>query len=478
MCMQKSAVRPYQKWRWGGDEIAYSPVIPAARRVAGSRRCGYPIDIREFLSIEGNAVVRRWLEQEVLGKLKRADQLRFLFRTRGAFDYRAEVIRAAMGRLRYKPGKRNLDAWLFPDETLHVGGGDCEDLAFVFAALLAASGISPDCIRVALGKLVDHSRPDTPREWDHAWVVYQRESGAWQILEPLAWVRAPDAGAAEKAGRKGNGEEKAATDIEYIPHFVFNSRHLWRVRSPERRAGAAFADYLAGRAEHFWSGFDPSFAASVHDEIFDLALRPKGVSGTDLFEIKAASLAVDANVLAYDPRDHFDFAYIEECWQRIDERLKSPGIADFALAGHAIADFYAHTLYGHFTAGQAAHDALPVYDPAHPLPPATLRYGFLAAAPLPHCTDPAATVDSVWQGRLISGQWWRWYTTYPDELQGEVGSRFCLPDHDILAVDGPTDTRGHFLYKDAASFRRQYELRRNAAVAHVAQAWDTWQANR
>lgn len=469
MCMQKSAVRPYQKWRWGGDEIAYSPVIPAARRVAGSRRRGYPIDIREYLSIDGNAVVRRWLEQEVLGKLRKAEQLRFLFRSRGAFDFRAETIRQAMGRLRYRPGGRGFDAWLFPDETLHVGGGDCEDLAFVLAALLAASGISPDCVRVALGKIVDHSRPDAPRAWDHAWVVYQRESGAWQILEPLAWVRPPDGG--EGAG------DGAAVDIEYIPHFVFNSRHLWRVRSAERRAGDPFADYLAGRTANFWSGFDPSFAAKVHDEIFDLALRPKGVSGLELFDIKAASLAVDANVLAYDPRDHFDFAYVDESWQRIDARLKSPALGDFALAGHAIADFYAHTLYGHFTEHQATNGALPVYDPTHPLPPATLRYGFLAGAPLPHCEDPAASVDARWQGKLISGQWWRWYSTYPDELEAEVGQRFCLPDHDILAVDGPTDTRGHFLYKDAASFRRQYALRRNAAIAHVAQAWDAWRAN-
>ncbi len=468
MCMQKSAVRPYQKWRWGGDEIAYSPVIPAARRVAGSRRRGYPIDIREYLSIDGNAVVRRWLEQEVLGKLKKAEQLRFLFRTRGAFDFRAETIRQAMGRLRYRPGGRGFDEWLFPDETLHVGGGDCEDLAFVFAAMLAASGISPDCIRVALGKLVDHSRPAAPRAWDHAWVVYQRESGAWQIMEPLACVRPPDAA----AGARG----EAAVDIEYVPHFVFNSRHLWRVRSAERRAGAPFADYLASRPDHFWRDFDPSFAAKVHDEIFDLALRPKGVAGLELFDIKAASLAIDANVLVYDPRDHFDFAYIDESWQRIDERLKSPGLGDFALAGHAIADFYAHTLYGHFTAHQAANNALPIYDPGHPLPPATLRYGFLAGAPLPHCPDPAASVDAAWQGRLISGQWWRWYSTYPDELEGEVAPRFCLPDHDLLAVDGPTDTRGHFLYKDAATFRRQFELRRNAAAIHVGLAYDLWRA--
>jgi hypothetical protein len=471
--MQKSAVRPYQKWHWAGDEIAFSPVIPAARRVAGSRRRGYDIDIREYLSIEGNAVVRHWLEKEVIGRLPKAERLRFLFRAQGSFDFRADVIRQSMGRLAYRPGKRSFDEWLFPDETLHVGGGDCEDLAFVFAALLAAAGISPDCLRVALGSIVDHSRPGQPKSWDHAWVVYQRECGAWEILEPMAWVRSE----ADATGHDGAAQAEPC-DIEYVPHFVFNSRHLWRIRGTTLRAGAAFSDYLAGRPGNFWQGFNPSFAAKVHDEIFDLALRPKGISPADLHAIKAASLAVDVNVLAYDPRDHFDFAYIDQGWERVRARLASADVGDFALAGHAIADFYAHTLYGYFTAGQAVGDALPVYDPARPLPADTLRYGFLDGAALPHCADAACTVDGKWHGQLVSGQWWRWYTTYPDELKADLADRFCLPDHDAIAVDGPTDTRGHFLFKDAASYRRQYDLRRNTAVAHVALAYDAWRAGR
>ena len=46
MCMQMTGLRPYQKWRWAGDEIVYDAVIPAARRIPNTSRRSYPIDIR------------------------------------------------------------------------------------------------------------------------------------------------------------------------------------------------------------------------------------------------------------------------------------------------------------------------------------------------------------------------------------------------------------------------------------------------
>jgi hypothetical protein len=56
MCFQTSRVRPWQKWRWAGDDI-FSSVVPAARRVPGGGP--FDIDIREYLSIEGDEVVHR-----------------------------------------------------------------------------------------------------------------------------------------------------------------------------------------------------------------------------------------------------------------------------------------------------------------------------------------------------------------------------------------------------------------------------------
>ena len=61
---------------------------------------------------------------------------------------------------------------------------------------------------------------------------------------------------------------------------------------------------------------------------------------TFLRAIKRASLIADVNVLAYDPRDHFDFAYIAEGWSRVQQRLATGNLPDFAYALHAVADFH------------------------------------------------------------------------------------------------------------------------------------------
>jgi transglutaminase-like putative cysteine protease len=49
---------------------------------------------------------------------------------------------------------RDYDTWLFPDETLALKRGDCEDISFLIASLLIASGISPYTVRVAIGYLL------------------------------------------------------------------------------------------------------------------------------------------------------------------------------------------------------------------------------------------------------------------------------------------------------------------------------------
>ncbi len=484
MCLQSSAVRPYQQWRWSGDEIVHSPVIPAARRPAGSRQRGYDIDIREYLSIQSNTVVSTCLHA-FLNTLPASEQLRFLHRSEGSFDFRADMVVRSMAKLRYIRSRRNFDQWLFPDETLSLGGGDCEDLAFLLAALLGASGISPECIRLALGKIIDHSDPENPRSWSHAWVMYQRENSAWQILEPLAKIHRPASARGARGARGAHGRGGAAgsrsagagsvalQDVEYRPHFVFNQNHLWRVRSPSLEAAEPFADYLSERADDYWRGFDPSFAAGVHNDIFDHALT--GMTWAELQIVKSASLGVDANVLGYDPRDHFDFAYIAEGWQRVRARLATGELRDFGLATHAIADFYAHSLYGWFARDKLVQGKLPIYDPDQPLPPGELDYGFLQNEKRPEGGDDAAQFAERWRGKLISGQWWRWYTTYPSDLRADVPARRCLPDHDRLAVDSPNlGSGGNALFADAPAYGRQFQLRRQAAIDHIAAEYKRW----
>jgi hypothetical protein len=464
-----SQVRPWQRWNWAGDEIVRNPIIPASRSVPGTRRVRYPIDIREYLSTEENAVVRDALHR-LIDRLSPADRARFASRKPGAFDFRKDVLVRYVGGLAYRPIDRHrLDQWLFPDETLAQGGGDCEDLAFLLAALLEASGISAYCIRVALGALVDHTEPDRPVRGDHAWVAYQNEAGGWELLEPLAVVasRRP-----RRAATRGAWFAKArsARDLEYVPYFVFNRHHLWRIRTSGAGADVDFPRYVSSR--RFWERFTPAFAAGVHESILDQALA--GMPTADLEQMKRVSLAVDVNVLKYDPREHFDFAYIPEGWDLIHQRLQSSIPRNFALAIHGIADFYGHTLYGEF-APRRSDGSLQLYDPDRPLPASSLVYDFAPYAPLPGCRKTPAEAAAYWTGRLISGQWWRWYSTFPSRLRNapDFPCRRCLPDHDALAVDGPRPGSGHVRYTPSR-YKEQYALRYVAAVEHVRKAYLAW----
>jgi hypothetical protein len=467
MCMQVSEVRPYQKWHWAGDEIVFDPTIPASRRLpTGCRRkVRYPIDIREFLGIAGNAVVKqalhRWVDALPVG-----DQQRFFQSRPGNFDFRAYQMRELVGKMKYIPAGRAFDAWQFPEETLALAGGDCEDLAFLLAALLEAAGISPVCIRVALGQLVVREDGQAvPR--DHAWIVYQNERGVWEIIEPLAEISRRGARSAKPPRRTRT--TRMNRTIEYIPHFVFNSQHLWRVRNPDRAAAQSFSDYLGSR--RFWLDFKPEFAAKIHNTIFDAALR--GMNTIDLLRVKAASLVVDVNVLAYDPRDHFDFAYVSEGWARVQDRLATHRLDDFALAAHAVADFYAHTVYGEF--GLVQNGQLLPYNAAAPRLATTPSYDFQSCS-LPGCTLGAGAAAAHWSGQLISGQWWRGYTTFPDDLQRTTDFkqyRRCLPDHDTIGVDS-ADYPGPTHRYEVREYQRQFGLRYAAAVTHIAAIYGGW----
>lgn len=474
MCLQTSSVRCSQKWHWAGDAIVPDPSIPASRRIPGSGKTQYEIDVRSFLSIEGNAVVRHHLEALARG-LSEPDRVFFQSRLTGSFDSRAIHVANYIGRnLEYFKKRRTFDNWLFPEETLAVGGGDCEDLAFVLAVLLEASGVSPYNIRVAFGSVVDCSRSLERARFDHAWVMYKAKSGAWQILEPLAILGRHLKRQAPSSMRRLQ-QKRTVPDLDYVPHFVFNRTHLWKVNSDEDDAASNIQDYMAERRS-FWKGFEPSFAASVHAQIFDDALSD--MSAIDLDRVKLSSLMIDIDTLHYDPRDHFDFAYISEGWQRVPERLATGDLTDFARAVHAVGDFYAHTLYADFAPCATPSSPLPLYDPASPLPASKIAYDFSPYAPLPGCNASVGAAAAMWKGKLISGQWWRWYSTFPSDLKErqDFPTRRCLPDHDMVAVDGPTRGSGHRRY-NASEYSVQFRLRYNAAVRHVRKIYADWKAS-
>ena len=81
-----------------------------------------------------------------------------------------------------------------------------------------------------------------------------------------------------------------------------------------------------------------------------------------------------------------------------------------------------------------------------------------------------------WNGKIISGQWWRWFTSYPNDIQNpaELNPRRCLPDHDMLAVDGPTKHSTQHIYTDDAKYQEQFALRKRAAVEHIRKVYEAW----
>jgi hypothetical protein len=203
--------------QWGGDVIFRDTRLPNKRFVIGSPQTPVATDIREWLSDPDDRVVQEWLN--ALPGLPRD-------RAPGTFDRRAWLVWDRMAReIRYSFDKDRQgyeDFWLFPDETLSLGIGDCEDSAILLATLLIASGISPYCVRVVLGNTFDAHGTILG---GHSWTVYQDEGGVWRLLE--ATLDAAPAGlpAADAMAMPGGR-------LIYWPEFCFNGAHLWWIRPP------------------------------------------------------------------------------------------------------------------------------------------------------------------------------------------------------------------------------------------------------
>ena len=504
MCLQTSLIKPWNDWNWNGDEIVYKPIIPASRLIPNTKK-RYPVDIREFLTTTDNAVVSDSLGK-LIASLSASDQSRFRSRSAGSFDFRADTILQSFDQLRYL-SKANIaarcpDAWLYPDETLAQGGGDCEDLAFLLAALLLASGISGYCVRVALGSLHITLPDGKVQNHDHCWVMYQNEGAAWEILEPLAKI----------AGRSSKSligsPRRLAQSLEYVPHYVFNIDHLWQIHSRDFNRQTRFADYCYSR--RFWNKFDPSFAAGVHNTIYDRALGGK-IPASAISTIKRKSLWLDANILTYDPRDHFDNGCIPDGWARVDSRLaafakNSNDWDSFGAAAHSIGDFYAHTSYVHFAMLQNAaspQGQAVVYDGGAELvaPPQYTANPADPSLPPFDLTSDAFSMNSYvwkgnkqqaaaqWAGKLISGRYAQKYdpkagffeglTAMPLDLAQapDYNTRGALPHHNEIAVDDQTMPASHKLYRATASgpddrlaFANQFRWRENTAIQHIQKA--------
>jgi len=222
------------RFNWHGDVIFRDTLLPNKRFVIGSPERQISTDIREWLRSPLDSLVLK----DALAEIPELPSTR----GPGDFNRRAYQIWAYVAaRVRYsfdKDARGYDDFWLFPDETLALGVGDCEDSSILLAAMLVASGISTYCVRVAMGYLYSGQQ----LLGSHVWVAYQDEAGIWRILESTldsVPPTLPDADALTQPG----------APRWYRPDFCFNDVHLWWIRPPAPQIAppVGLDDYLRRR---------------------------------------------------------------------------------------------------------------------------------------------------------------------------------------------------------------------------------------
>lgn len=219
-------------YNWEGDIIIQDSIIEKKRFVIGGGKKQIRTDIREWISFEDNNILKeiiKGLEKNGLPKTKNP----------GDFDKRAWTIWDFVAKnLRYVPDpvkQRKEDFWLFPPEIHTLGKGDCEDGSFLLASLLIASGISPFCVRVVIGEVLDRKGGTS----GHCWPVYRNEAGEWCILETTL----------EKAPAYFPEADRL---VNYIPYYCFNNFHLWAILHNQNKSsgGLKVEGYLKKRPEN------------------------------------------------------------------------------------------------------------------------------------------------------------------------------------------------------------------------------------
>jgi Transglutaminase-like superfamily len=510
MCFDATAVGGLSRWNWDGDAVVFETAVPSQRPVVGGRR-HYRIDVREFILSQNNAVVRDHIKEKLrpfADTIKKRGGALFEDRSRGAFDFRALVVERWVAENIRRETKQGRDPWQFPDETLTIRRGDCEDLAFLIASLLLGSGVSGYHVRVALGEV----RVGSER-YDHAWVVYKNESGRWQLIEPF---RRPAAAARQRGRRRGERAPKLLPGpVRYVPSFLFNDAHLWVV---VRRGNPASLERIAARR---WNRMTPKFAGDVHLSILERALfdAPEFLERVRARFRRLALVGplidpddwidvLNPSSTPYDPRQHFDNGLIEESWDLLEGnaatfRRDRDDVDAFGKAAHAIADFYAHSSYLAFawsTSG-ATQQATRLYHPEswndddhlHDAP----SYG---PGPTPELgrfdlhrfsqnrTIFKSSVDegiARWDGRILSGRYAQSRSDHLGSAISKLAESMCelpekykrpeigaVPHHSEIAVDDADWSSEHRLF-EPGEYALQYQRRVNTAVMHVRKLWET-----
>jgi hypothetical protein len=216
------------KYNWAGDTIIRDTVMWDKRAVLGYQSIYIPTDIREWISSPENEVIKRALQGLGLPSAREAGT--FDLRAWNIWKYVAENVEYVQDKL----ANGMEDFWLFPEETLMLRKGDCEDSSFLLAAMMLASGISEQCVRVVLGKTVSKDGV-----FGHAWVVYQNEEGTWCLLESTLDSVPPRLPPADPLTQPEG-------QYQYQPQFCLNASHLWWISPMEMQ----IAEYLKLREKN------------------------------------------------------------------------------------------------------------------------------------------------------------------------------------------------------------------------------------
>lgn len=203
-------------YNWDGDLILQDTKMEDKRFVIRHEDRAVSADVREWMSFEDNIIMK-----DIIRDLQKKAKLP-TGKDPGDFDRRARAIWAFVATsvtYEYDDAEGKADFWMFPPEVHTLAKGDCEDTSFLLASLLIACGVSPFCVRVALGEVFDEKGASLG---GHCWPVYKNESGRWCILEStLDQVpsRLPEADPLTRPGQA----------FQYVPYYCFNNHHLWAI---------------------------------------------------------------------------------------------------------------------------------------------------------------------------------------------------------------------------------------------------------
>jgi hypothetical protein len=71
-----------------------------------------------------------------------------------SIDFRVDIIKEYFLKYIAYQEQSEDDLWLYPEETITLKKGNCEERAFLLASSMLSSGISKYVVRVAFGRII------------------------------------------------------------------------------------------------------------------------------------------------------------------------------------------------------------------------------------------------------------------------------------------------------------------------------------